>query len=284
VAVSAPNDKRFRRARVTPVAKRGRARKSRRYVGIVVLAAAILCAAYLAVSAFLTTEALTITRVTVSGNTRISRGEVLSLLDGLSGRHMLLLNLEEWRRRILNSPWVEDVAIRRVLPGTVDVAIAERQPVGIGRIGDALYLLDQRGDIIDEFGPDHAEFDFPIIDGLATAETREAGGLVVDTSRAALAMRLVAALHTRPDLASRVSQIDVSDVRDAVVLLKGDTALVRVGDGQFVERLQSYLDLAPALRREVPQIDYVDLRFGKRVYVRPQATGPRVQRVQGGGE
>ena len=284
MAVSAPNDKRFRRARVTPVAKRGRARKSRRYVGIVVLAAAILCAAYLAVSAFLTTEALTITRVTVSGNTRISRGEVLSLLDGLSGRHMLLLNLEEWRRRILNSPWVEDVAIRRVLPGTVDVAIAERQPVGIGRIGDALYLLDQRGDIIDEFGPDHAEFDFPIIDGLATAETREAGGLVVDTSRAALAMRLVAALHTRPDLASRVSQIDVSDVRDAVVLLKGDTALVRVGDGQFVERLQSYLDLAPALRREVPQIDYVDLRFGKRVYVRPQATGPRVQRVQGGGE
>ena len=284
MAVSAPNDKRFRRARVTPVAKRGRARKSRRYVGIVVLAAAILCAAYLAVSAFLTTEALTITRVTVSGNTRISRGEVLSLLDGLSGRHMLLLNLEEWRRRILNSPWVEDVAIRRVLPGTVDVAIAERQPVGIGRIGDALYLLDQRGDIIDEFGPDHAEFDFPIIDGLATAETREAGGLVVDTSRAALAMRLVAALHTRPDLASRVSQIDVSDGRDAVVLLKGDTALVRVGDGQFVERLQSYLDLAPALRREVPQIDYVDLRFGERVYVRPQATGPRVQRVQGGGE
>ena len=284
MAVSAPNDKRFRRARVTPVAKRGRARKSRRYVSIAVLVAAILCVAYVAVSAFLTAEALTITRITVSGNTRISRGEVLSLLDGLSGRNMLLLDLEEWRRRILDSPWVEDVAIRRVLPGTVDVAIAERQPVGIGRMGDALYLLDQRGEIIDEFGPDHAEFDFPIIDGLASAEAREAGGLAVDTRRAALAMRLLVALHARPDLAGRVSQIDVSDVRDAVVLLKGDTALVRVGDGQFVERLQSYLDLAPALRREVPQIDYVDLRFGERVYVRPQATGTRVQRVQGGGE
>ena len=206
------------------------------------------------------------------------------MIDGLSGRNMLLLNLEEWRRRILDSPWVEDVAIRRVLPGTVDVAIAERQPVGVGRLGDQLYLLDQRGDIIDEFGPDHAEFDFPIIDGLAAAETSEADGLAVDAGRAALAMRLLAALQARPDLASRVSQIDVSDVRDAVVLLKGDTALVRVGDDQFAERLQSYLDLAPALRREVPQIDYVDLRFGERVYVRPQATGARVQRVQGGRE
>jgi cell division protein FtsQ len=284
VAVSAPNDKRFRRARVTPVAKRGRARKFRRYVGIAVLAAAILCVAYVGVSAFLTAEALTITRITVSGNTRISQGEVLSFLDGLSGRNMLLLDLEEWRRRILDSPWVKDVAIRRVLPGTVDVAIAERQPVGIGRMGDALYLLDQRGEIIDEFGPDHAEFDLPIIDGLASAEAREVGGLAVDTRRAALAMRLLVALHARPDLAGRVSQIDVSDVRDAVVLLKGDTALVHVGDGQFVDRLQSYLDLAPALRREVPQIDYVDLRFGERVYVRPQATGTRVQRVPGGGE
>ena len=41
-------------------------------------------------------------------------------------------------------------------------------------------------------------------------------------------------------------------------------------DDQFVERLQSYLDLVAALREKVPQIDYVDLRFGERVYVRPQ--------------
>ena len=284
MAVSAPNDKRFRRSRATPVAKRGRTRRSRRFVGIAALAVAILCGTYVAARSVLTAEALTITRVTVSGNTRVSRGEVLSLLDGLSGRNMLLLNLEEWRRRILDSPWVEDVAIRRVLPGTVDVVIAERQPVGVGRLGDALYLLDQRGDIIDEFGPDHAEFDFPIIDGLAADEALEADGLAVDARRAGLAMRLLAALHARPDLAGRVSQIDVSDARDAVVLLKGDTALVRVGDGQFAERLQSYLDLAPALRREVPRIDYVDLRFGERVYVRPQTTGTKVQRVQGGGE
>ncbi|MDA1183905.1 MAG: FtsQ-type POTRA domain-containing protein [Acidobacteria bacterium] len=284
MAVSAPKDKRFRRARVSPVARRDRGRTLRVYVGVAVLTVAILGVAYLAVRSFLTVDALTITRITVSGNTRVSRGDALALLDGLRGRNMLLLNLETWRMRMLASPWVEDVAIRRVLPGTVDVAIEERQPVGLGRIGDAIYLLDQRGNVIDEFGPDHAEFDFPIIDGLAMAAPREAGAPVIDASRAALAMRLLAALHARPDLATRVSQIDVSDARDAVILLKGDTALVRVGDEQFIERLQSYLDLAPALRREVPQIDYVDLRFGERVYVRPQATAARVQRVQGGGE
>jgi hypothetical protein len=53
------------------------------------------------------------------------------------------------------------------------------------------------------------------------------------------------------------------------LILKGDTALVRVGTEQFVERLQSYVDLAPALRERIAAIDSVDLRFDQRVYVRP---------------
>ena len=285
MAVSAPTDKRFRRAHVTPAAKRGRVRMSRKHVAYVaVIGAVLLYGAYRVASFLLTTEALSVTRISVSGNTRLSRGEVLSRLDGLSGRSMLLISLEDWRQKILASPWVEDAAIRLVLPGTVEIVIAERQPMGIGRMSDALYLLDQHGDIIDEFGPNHAEFDLPLIDGLATSERTAAGEPAVDEGRAALAMRLLASLQGRPDLAGRVSQIDVTDVRDAVVLLKGDTALIRIGDDQFAERLQSYLDLAPALREKVPQIDYVDLRFGERVYVRPQAPGLRAGRAQGGGE
>jgi cell division protein FtsQ len=215
-------------------------------------------------------EALTVTQITVSGNARLSRGEVLSLLDGLAGRNMLLVSLDEWRQKVRTSPWVEDVALRRVLPGTVDVVIAEREPMGIGRIGGGLYLLDQRGGIIDEFGPNHAEFDLPLIDGLAGPKRPQAGNPVVDPGRAALAARVVSSLQGRPELARRVSQIDVTDVRDAVLILKNDTALIRIGDDQFAERLQSYLDLVAALREKVPQIDYVDLRFGERVYVRPQ--------------
>ena len=54
-----------------------------------------------------------------------------------------------------------------------------------------------------------------------------------------------------------------------MVLLDGDPTLIRLGNERFVERLQSYLELAPALRERVPAIDYVDLRFDERVYVSP---------------
>jgi cell division protein FtsQ len=270
MAVSAPTDRRFRRAQVKPAPRRGWRDVSWRTIARV---AAVLAVAgygtYRAAELVFSAESLTVTRISVSGNVRLSRGEVLSLLDGLQGRNMVTVDLEDWRQRLLTSPWVADAAMRRALPGAVDVFISERQPMGIGRIGSTLYLVDERGDVIDEYGPNYADLDLPIIDGLASS-SGPSDGLLIDAARASLAARVLADLQTKPALARRVSQIDVSDARDAVLILKGDTALVRVGEERFAERLQSYIDLVPALRERVPDIDYVDLRFDERVYVRPQ--------------
>ena len=272
MAVPAPADKRFRRAHVSPTRKRRRFDVSwKRVAHVAVVTAFVIYAGYRGVDVLLATDALTVTRITVSGNTKLSRGEVVSLLDGMRGRNMVWLDLEEWREKLTASPWVADAALRRVLPGTVDVLISERQPMGIARIGDALYLIDHGGTIIDEFGPNYADFDLPIIDGLSVPPHDD--GPLIDEDRAALAAKLLASVGDHPALARRVSQIDVTDVRDVTVILKGDTTVVRVGDERFAERLQSYLDLSPALRERVPDIDYVDLRFDERVYVRPQGRG-----------
>lgn len=271
--VAAPADKRFRRSRVSP------ARKRRWWqppwwtiarVGTTCLVAVF--ALYHTIGFVLASDALTVTRITVQGNQRMSRGEVLGLLDGLSGTSIVLTDLESWRQRLLMSPWVADASIRRMFPGTLAVAIEERQPIGIGRIKGTLYLIDKTGTVIDEFGPNYADLDLPIVDGLSPKGEEDQS---MDQARAALAGRLMSELARRPKLAGQVSQIDVSDSRNAIVLLKGDTALLRVGDERFTERLQSYLDLMPALRERIPDIDYVDLRFDERVYVRPQSARPR---------
>jgi cell division protein FtsQ len=277
--VAAPADKRFRRAHVSP-AKRVTLRtawpKLARIVGACVV---LVIGIYVAADRVLSAASLTISKISVSGNSRMSRGEVVALLEGLRGQNMLTADLEGWRRKLLDSPWVADAAIRRVFPGTVSVAISERQPLGIGRINDTLYLVDHRGTVIDEYGPNYAEFDLPIIDGLAAHAS--ADGMLVDETRATLVGRLLSDLARRPDLAKRVSQIDVTDAHDAVLILKNDTVLVRVGDGNFIDRLQAYLDLASTLRDRIPDIDYVDLRFDERVYVRPQSNGSK-QKGQGG--
>ena len=139
--------------------------------------------------------------------------------------------------------------------------------MGLSRLGGQLYLVDRSGTVIDEFGPQYAEFDLPIIDGLVRPPS--SGQPSIDERRAELAGRVIEAIAQRQDLAKRLSQIDVGDLHDAVVLIEGDAALLHLGDDKFLERLQSYLDVASALRERVPDIDYVDLRFGQRVYVKP---------------
>ena len=71
------------------------------------------------------------------------------------------------------------------------------------------------------------------------------------------------------ELAKRLSQIDVGDLHNASVILSGDPAVIYLGDDQFAQRLQQYVELASALRERVPDVDYVDLRFDDRIYVRP---------------
>ena len=267
MSVKAPSEKNFRRARLRPARRKGgRGWISWRAVRTVVSAVLGLYAAYRAFDLVVGASALQVRHISVHGNVRLSAGEVQTLVGDLRGTSILTADLLAYRRRLLLSPWVADVALRRVLPSTVDVFVSERRPMGLCRIGNQMYLVDRFGIVIDEFGPQYAEFDLPIIDGLVRPPST--GEPVLDERRADLAARVIDAMASRKALAQRVSQIDVADLHDAVVLLDGDQALLHLGEDRFLDRLQSYVDVATALRERVPDIDYVDLRFDQRMYVR----------------
>lgn len=272
MSVQVPAEKNFRRAKVKPAKRKGaRAWLSWRAARVAVCAAIVLYAGYRAVDLVVSASTLQVRRIAVRGNVRLSAGEVQALVDGLRGTNILTADLSAYRRRLLESPWVADVAMRRLLPSTVEVFVSERRPVGLCRLNGQLFLVDRSGTLIDEFGPQYSEFDLPIIDGLVRAPAT--GEPAIDEQRADLAARLIEGVAERKDLARRLSQIDVSDLHDAVVLLENDAALLHLGEDKFMERLQAYVDLAPALRERVPDIDYVDLRFDQRVYVRPAGAG-----------
>jgi cell division protein FtsQ len=276
-AVAAPADRRFRRAHVKP-ARRKRTWRALAWPAIRygLVAAVASLAVYRGVQVSANAHLLEVNRIVVHGNERLSKGEVLAVLSGLRGESLLWTDLDAWRRRLLSSPWVRDAALRRSLPAPVDVVVSERQPIGLGRInGGDLYLVDERGVIIDQYGPQYADLDLPIIDGLAAVNQ---DGSLTDERRADLAARLMTALRAKPQVARRVSQIDVADLHNAAVILTGDPAVIQLGEDQFLSRLQGYLELASALRERVADIDYVDLRFDDRIYVRPASAPSALRR------
>jgi cell division protein FtsQ len=282
MGVRAPAEKNFRRAKVRPGKQKGRRRwpaiswRALRGIAVVLL---VGYAGFRAAALVLHASALQVRRISVNGNVRLSSGEVQMIVEGLRGSNILTVDLPAYRSRLLSSPWVADVAMRRVLPSTVEIFVSERRPMGVSRIGPTLYLVDPHGVVIDEFGPQYSEFDLPIIDGLVRGPS--SGQPTIDERRAELASRVIDALAPRRGLLHRVSEIDVHDAHDAVVLLANDPAMLHLGEDRFLERLQNYVDLSAALHARVPEIDYVDLRFEQRVYVRPAGASGRPVGVVG---
>ena len=272
MTVKAPSERNFRRTSAKKGTRRRRFRPRlswsvlRRLLSVLLLVFGV----YQSIAFAFTTPLLRVNRISVHGNVRLSSGEVQALVEDLRGSSILRVDLDAFRQRLVESPWVADVALRRVLPSTVEVFVSERRPVGLCRMGQDLYLVDETGTVIDQFGPQYSEFDLPIIDGLVPPAPRGAKAKAsIDPGRAELASRVIADLARSQQIGGRLSQVDVSDAHDAVVLLDGDAALLHLGDDKFLERVQSYLELSPALRERVTDIDYVDLRFDPRVYVRP---------------
>ena len=270
--VHLPTDTRFRRARMRPPRRRRTVAIVYRVAHGVLLGAALAAGIHWGPTILDQSPHLRIDTVVVKGNRYLSSGEVAALVGPLQGVSILMADLEAQRERLLTSGWVKAATLRRLLPSTVEVTVEEREPVGLARVAAHLYLIDDTGTVIDEYGPALAGFTLPIIDGLAP---RRARGRETDRERTRLVARLTAALGTRPDLSDRVSQIDVADAQDAVVLLNDDPTLLHLGRERFVERLDTYLELAPTLHDQVQELDAVDLRFDRRVYVRPAvgATG-----------
>ena len=165
--VAAPADRRFRRAHVKPGRRRRDWKTIARPVVRYALATSVVAyVLYRATDIAAQSHALRIEKISVRGNERLSKGEVLSTLNGLVGGSLIWTDLEVWRQRLLKTPWIRDAAMHRTLPSTVEVVVSERLPVAVGRIHGELYLIDEGGVIIDQYGPQYADFDLPIVDGL----------------------------------------------------------------------------------------------------------------------
>ena len=163
-----------------------------------------------------TTPLLRVSRISVHGNVRLSSGEVAGARrrparDAASCASTSRRTGAGCSSRRGSRTSACAGCCRR--PSRSSCPSARRS--GSCRLGPQLYLVDETGTVIDEFGPQYREFDLPIVDGLVQRRAA-AARRSIDAGRAELAARVIAALGARrADLPSRLSQIDVADAHDA---------------------------------------------------------------------
>ena len=183
-----------------------------------------------------------------------------------------------WRATLLESPWVRDASFRRSLPSTIDVVVQERTPIAVGRIGGTAVSRRRA-----RHGPSTSSDPSTATSTCrsSTASRRRDADRGADEAQGAIAARLIVALRQKPMIAKRLSQVDVTDPHNvsSPAQRRSRAAAPR---RRPLSRAGRVVPVAGERRcdERVPDIDYVDLRFDGRVYVRPAGKPGKDRRVQ----
>jgi len=99
------------------------------------------------------TRLFVLKEIKVYGNVKVSKEEVLRMLDLKGGEILYRLDLAQLRERLKKHHLIEEVMLRRQLPSTLEVQVKERSPLAILVQNNKGYLIDRKGVILFEANP-----------------------------------------------------------------------------------------------------------------------------------
>ncbi|SNB47821.1 cell division protein FtsQ/DivIB [Geobacter sp. DSM 9736] len=255
---------RVKRERI-PIDYRGILKKGVRFIRWATVVSLAVLVVYEVYGVVARTTFLRLERIEVSGLKRLTREEVVTQAGVKVGDGMLGLRLRRIGEQLSKIPWVDKVRVRRYFPGSLIVEIAEREPQAIAHMG-YLYYLDKGGEPFKPLTVGDS-LDYPVITGVTEEDmARDPAG-----SREALkgALDLIAILNEGAALKmDEVSEIHFDKGFGYTLFALQNGVPVKLGNGQYREKLQRLARIYRELQAQLPNVEYVDLDYGDRIIVK----------------
>jgi cell division protein FtsQ len=201
--------------------------------------------------------------LSMDGLVYTSRSRVLATFAPDFGRSIFLAPIAERRRRLLAVDWVADASIARIWPNRLAVRIKERTPVAFvnlpvaGRRGSRVLLIDAEGVLLEP--PAHAHFGFPVLSGVTEEQT--------EAERRHRVQAMLGLLNDLGPLARDVSEVNAAAPENLIIVTQSEGRAIELvmGNQNFAERLQSFLDHYPEIHRRSGNVRAFDLRLDDRI-------------------
>lgn len=208
--------------------------------------------------------------IEITGVANAPRAQVMDVAGHDVGQNIFTVPLNQHKAQLEQIPWVESVAVMRLLPNRVSVAIHERTPVAFVQMGTKINLIDSSGVVLGLPASRQTKFSFPVIHGMAESDplsSRAATMKIYNRMMGELDSSGVETEHyTR-----QISEVDLSDPQDvrATVNDAGGTVVVHLGDDHFLDRYKLFIGHIGEWRQQYKTVDSVDLRYEGQIIVNP---------------
>jgi len=206
---------------------------------------------------------LTIRRVDLSCPDKTVGAEIDQTLKGIHWGNILLLDISDVRRRIESLPWVKSARIRKIFPSSVKIDVAVREPAAVLE-KEGLILIDPEGVELGPAGPERSS-GLPVL----VDEGRFRDGAADKIGRARECLDAMT-----PEERSEAETLDLSDAGDVVLKFRSGPTRLKLGDELFGQRIALFRKMKDRWESELGPLEYVDLRFSDRVYVKTAGASP----------
>lgn len=200
---------------------------------------------------------LPVKHVVFIGNRHLTDDELRVLAGIHVNKSLVTISGKKVSQRLLKSPWIRSVSVRKEFPGTLSVLIGEAVPFAFLDMNGHLFLIDEKGKLLEELKDDPIPF-LPII----TGDPFKEGEGFSEALNLARSMNDMGFFSERDHI-----EIVVSKPQELTVIIDG--TVVKVGSGEYGEKLERLIELEEEIKRRKMSVDYVDLRFANRVVVKP---------------
>lgn len=198
-----------------------------------------------------------IKKVIFTGNQHLT-DEELKNFAGLKGNENLMaISSSKIFKKMIEPPWIRSVSIRKEFPDKLYIHIKEAEPFALLDIKGRLFIIDDRGKMLQELKDSPIPF-LPVISGTPFGEKE----VFLE------ALNLTRAIKDRGLLFEK-DHIEIIADKLQEMSINLDGVVVKVGVGDYKDKLLRLMDLEKEIKKRNIHVDYIDLRFANRAIVKP---------------
>lgn len=197
--------------------------------------------------AIMTSPLFNISKITVSGNERITENEIISLSEITLNENIFKTVINKSETKILENPYIKSAIVKRKLPTKIEIIIEERKINFMLEYGSGYVYINNQGYILEI---SNEKIDVPIIQGAETNTENFIPGnrlCTEDLNKMDTVIKIMETANNN-DMENLITRIDIQNSENYIIQFDEEGKIAYLGDASDIST--KMLTIKAILERE----------------------------------